>query len=148
MAMDIEFDFLLHSDKASLDGTQYFEILPGSYLGEHWVEGCRFVDEYTFGLFEGVFEKHWQQYDHYGIVQVARPQWEDVLEDLAAFAHSLEAAGNSRVSLPYCQSVRIRDAFDQDFAANQRHLSALIASLVNWLRPTLAAHEVVSVLGI
>lgn len=55
--MEFAFDFRLHTDTTRLEGTQYFEFVPGLYAGQHWVPGSCYVDEYTFALFEGVFER-------------------------------------------------------------------------------------------
>jgi hypothetical protein len=147
--MDLQFDFRLHTDRSSLTGTQYFEFAPGRYTRKHWTAGYRFIHEYTFSLIEGIFESRVADFDHFAFVEVPRPMWQPILRDLAALRAALDdSATGARVSLPYGSTLKVQSAFEDALEANQRALATLLVDLKSWLDETLAAHEVVSILGL
>ncbi|WP_321476502.1 hypothetical protein [uncultured Paludibaculum sp.] len=144
----IEFDFRLHADRSECTGTQYFELTPGPYRGAHWVPGARFIDEYTFCLFEGIFEKRAPDYDHFASVDVGRPEWTLVIGDLSALRERLLRVEDGMADLPYGGTLRVNDLFEADSINNSRCLAALISELLDWLRETLIQHDCISVLGL
>ncbi|MBI2687597.1 MAG: hypothetical protein HYX27_14900 [Acidobacteria bacterium] len=143
-----EFDFRLHADRSECVGTQYFELLPGPYRGKHWVPGARFIDEYTFSLFEGIFERHLADYDHFAFVDVLLPQWQPILTDLSDLQACLLRVDGSQVDLPFGRALHVKGAFEMDIANNQRGLAWLTAELRHWLSETLTMHDCISVLGL
>jgi hypothetical protein len=143
-----EFDFRFHADRSACVGTQYFEIVPGPYRGAHWVKGGRFIDEYTFSLFEGIFEKRIPDYDHFAFVNIHRPHWNAILSDISELRERLLQPDLDQVELPYGSTLRIGEAFGLDVANNGRCLAALLSALEDWLRETLIVHECISVLGL
>jgi hypothetical protein len=143
-----EFDFRFHVDRSACVGTQYFEIVPGPYRGAHWVKGGRFIDEYTFSLFEGIFEEHIPDYDHFAFVNVDRPQWTAILSDISGLRERLLQADLNHVDLPYGSTLRIQETLGLDVTNNRRCLAALLSALEDWLRETLIAHESISLLGL
>jgi hypothetical protein len=147
MAMELQLDVHVHADRLMLDGTQYFELLPGRYDGKHWVPGARFIHEYTFSLIEGIFEKHLPDYDHYTFIEVLRPQWEPILRDLASLRTALEHE-NVNVTLPYGRTLNVQPTFEETVETNQHALAVFLIDLETWLHQTLAVHEVVSILGL
>jgi hypothetical protein len=52
-------------DKRQLEGTAYFEFLPGRYTGQHWNEKSVYLDEEVLGLIEKPFMDSLPSYDHY-----------------------------------------------------------------------------------
>jgi hypothetical protein len=147
--VDLEFDFRLHADRSLLTGTQYFELAPGASSGRPWAQRSRYIDEYTFSLIEGIFEKHARGYDHFAFVEVPRSQWEPILSDVAALRVALSQAGEThRVTLPYGSTLNVQVPFERSLASNQRALAGLLADLETWLSQTCAENEVVSVLGL
>ncbi len=145
--MDFDFDFRLHADRSSLEGTQYVEFLPGEDL-KPWSPGSRYVHEYTFCLFEGIFEKGIPEYDHFGSVVIAKPQWLPILCDITNLASELQTAGAHKISLPYGATLAIQDVFERDLIKNQRALAALVSDLCTWIRDTLTATNCIGVLGL
>ncbi len=143
----IEFDFRFHADRSGCTGTQYFELTPGPYRSAHWVPGARFIDEYTFCLFEGIFEKRVPDYDHFAYVDVLRPQWKLIMADLSALCERLLRAENDVVDLPYGSTLRVEHDFALD-VANKHRLATLISELQEWLGEKSGDHDCISVLGL
>jgi len=106
-------------DKTELQGTCYFEFLPGPYRKKCWNEGAVFLAEDVFRLFEPIIARHEPRFDHYSFVGILRPTWERILPE-----------------------------FDLLAAASDRgEVATLAGELAAWLRERLAEHECVSVLG-
>ena len=144
--MDSEFDFRLHTDRSGCVGTQYFEFVPGPYRGTHWVPGGPFIDENTFCLFEGIFERHVPNYDHFAVSHVVLPQLNVIVIEITALEERLLRANGKEVNLPYGGTLRVEDTFRRDVVENQRRLATLLSELEIWLRKTLTAYDCVSVL--
>ncbi len=150
-----KFDFRLRVDSSTLVGPHYFGLAPGpydrtTYEGKHRRPGSRFIDEFTFCLFEGIFERYVPAYDHFACVEVTRSQWKLILRDLVTLRTVLsQIRVPATVALPYGTTLRpYLQEFEQNWAANQRELASLLFNLEQWLNETLTLHEVVSVLGL
>lgn len=147
--MDLAFDFRLHADCSTLMGTQYFELAPGRYTGQHWATGARFIHEHTFSLIEGIFERQVPDYDHFAFVDVSRPTCQLILRDLTSLRVALEeSAEGARVSVPFGGTLKVQSSFEQALESNQRVLATLLADLESWLHHTLADHDEISALGL
>jgi hypothetical protein len=144
----IEFDFRFHPDRSKCTGTQYFEFLPGPYMGAHWVPGARFIDEYTFCLFEGIFERRVPDYDHFGFLNIGGLQWDPILADLTNLRLALTKADWNEVEMPFGSTLRIEEAFRIELPNNQRGLIALLSEMDDWIRGTLRDHGSISLLGL
>jgi hypothetical protein len=147
--VEFEFDFRLYADCSLLTETVYFELAPDRYSGKCWAPGSRFLHEYTFCLFEGIFEKRAPGYDHFGFVEIPRVQWQLIIGDIVTLRAALvQAIDTQQVTLPYGSTLKVQGPFELALAANQRALAALLTDLEVWLRQTCSEHEVISVLGI
>lgn len=136
-------------DKSELQGTCYFELLPGEYRGQCWNDESVFLDEDVFGLIEPIIARHEPQFDHYSFVGIRRPAWERIIADLERLAeHAGSAASISdlRGELGFLFTTTERE-FDQNFRASAEALAGLASELVGWLGDQLREHECVSVLG-
>ena len=58
---------------AALEGTAYFEFLPGPYHGDHWGEASVFVQEQVFCLIESALQRHHPGFDHYSAATIQNP---------------------------------------------------------------------------
>lgn len=108
------------TDKNELEGTCYFEILPGKYNGECWKDNSIFLDEEVFDLIEPAFERHVPNYDHYVFTDVSKEQWNKILDDLAS----------------------------QKFDSKQDDTEKLIDELTVWVRRQLENEDYLAVLGL
>src|SRR5204862_292237 len=61
----------LQTDAAALEGTAYFEFLPGRYAGECWGRQSVFLTEQAFAHIEPIFQKHRPDFDHYAFTEIA-----------------------------------------------------------------------------
>jgi hypothetical protein len=146
--MRIKFDFRFHIDRSGCVGTQYFELVPGPYRGAHWAPGARFIHEYTFCLFERIFERRVPDYDHFAFVDVPLSHWEMIITDLATLRKALARAAENEVEIPFGSTLRVEEAFRADLADNRRRLAALLAEVERWLCEKLRDHDCISVLGL
>lgn len=139
----------LLTDPAALEGTAYFEFLPGRYAGECWGPQSVFLTEEVFTHIEPIFEKHRPDFDHYAFTEIARSQWAPILADLSTMADFL---ASEPPAAEVCRQVGFftaqdKDAFVQDFQRNIFQLRSTIAHLLRWIREKLESHDAISVLG-
>jgi hypothetical protein len=71
---------------AELEGTAYVELLPGSYLGEHWNEGSVYFEEQTFAPLDAILRRRLPSYDPLAFTEISESVWRRVVADLAAGA--------------------------------------------------------------
>lgn len=108
------------TDKNELEGTCYFEIMPGKYKGSCWQDGSIFFDEEVFSLIEPAFERHVPNYDHYAFTDISKEQWNKILNDLAS----------------------------QKFDSKREDTKKLIDELTGWVRRQLEREDYLAVLGL
>ena len=131
-----------------MTGTQYFEFSPGPYTGQCWSAGSCFVDEYTFALFEGIFEKHAADYDHFAFVEISRTQWESIIREISELSSTLTDAGDKqKICLPFGGTCGVEDQYERSWGCNQIALAVLLGELGAWLHVACSTHETISLLG-
>lgn len=59
-------------DLSELQGTYYFEILPGKYQDKCWNQNSVFMTEEVFGYLEPIFERRAPNFDHYAFVEIVK----------------------------------------------------------------------------
>jgi hypothetical protein len=137
-------------DKSQLQGTAYIELLPGKYKGTCWNRGSLFLDEDTFGFFEGIVVKNLPDYDHYAFTEVTTPRWEPIIAKLNDFAAELRAA-RSPADLPadiYYFMNDTEQRFLADFSGNVQLLHQVSTELVGWLEAQAKQHDTITILGL
>src|SRR4051794_827744 len=110
----------LIKDKTELQGTGYFELLPGEYQGQCWKAGSVFLAEDVFDLVEPVIARHEPRFDHYAFVAIPRPTWERIIADLerlAELAGSAAGVGNLRGEAGFISS-DAEEEFAREFRVN------------------------------
>jgi hypothetical protein len=139
----------LLTDAAALEGTTYFEFLPGRYAGECWGPQSVFLKEERFAHIEPLFEKHRPDFDHYAFVEIARSQWAPIVADLSTMADFLASEPSAAEVSRHVGffTAGDKDAFEQDLQTKVSQLRGTILDLLNWLREKLETHEAISVLG-
>ncbi|MEX1098238.1 MAG: hypothetical protein WED34_19495 [Planctomycetales bacterium] len=138
-------------DKAELQGTCYFELLPGDYEGQHWNDRSVFLAEEVFGLIEPIIVRHEPRFDHYSFVGIRRPAWERIIADLERLAARTETAsgmsdlrGEGEVGFLFTTT---ETEFARHFRSNADALASLLRELLTWVRQRLREYECISVLG-
>lgn len=141
---------LLHTSTATLEGTAYFEFLPGKYQNKCWNEASVFLDEEAFGYVEPIFERLVPDYDHYAFVEVQRPRWSPIRAELGRLLWLLNAAPSDG-DLSENIGFRFRDTQEKFFAGRPQTIEdvrVMIVDLDTWLERILRDHESVSLLGL
>jgi hypothetical protein len=141
----------LYRSPSELDGTAYFELLPGPYRDKCWCDGSRFMDEEAFGFIEPIFRKLCPKYDHYAFTEIGRPLWLDIVRELEGLRRALDNDALSEIDVAKHLSFYFRDGqtkFFEDVAGNLVKLKAMLLELTAWLREELVNHDMISVLGL
>jgi hypothetical protein len=67
-------EYKLFTNKNELDGTCYFEFLPGKYQNKCWNDNSVFLSEDAVFIFEDLLKKTNESFDHYAFVYYTRNQ--------------------------------------------------------------------------
>ncbi|HTF90752.1 MAG TPA: acetyl-CoA hydrolase/transferase C-terminal domain-containing protein [Planctomycetota bacterium] len=65
-------DYRIYRSKAEFSSSAFIEIGAGKFSGEHWQEGCLFIEEEAFFVAEGILGKHFPSYDHLAFQDIPR----------------------------------------------------------------------------
>lgn len=142
-------DIRVIRDKRELEGTCYFELLPGTYQGKCWNDNSVFISEEVFGFIEPVIERHEPRFDHYSFVGISKETWERIIPELKALARRLHAAqtfDDLRGEFRYLLDTTAGQ-LGQNFETNSAALIRLLTDLCDWFKVQLQSHGCVSVLG-
>jgi len=136
-------------DKSLLEGTAYFEFLPGHFANEHWNDSSVFLDEEILCLIERPFMEALPDYDHYSFFDVSLTQWQATLDHLEKLRDALASAqGIHDVANQFCCIwPGTEKSFAEDFDRNRKDLIYLITEFNSWVNSTLKEHDTIAVLG-
>jgi hypothetical protein len=137
-------------DKASLEGTCYFELLPGKYSGKCWNDNSVFLTEEIWGFIEPVVRRIESRYDHYAFLDVPRSTWLAIVAELRRLSEQVRAASTPE-ALPSDLGYFWRETkhdLATDFATNREALTSLFTDVSDWLEEQFREHEFVAILGI
>ena len=140
----------LIDDLSKLEGTLYFEFLPGVYIDKHWNEQSVFIDDLAICYIEPILIKHINNYNHYNFMSADKYAWQQIIIDLNFQKETLRTAQNfdeytSNLSFSFLDN---ENHFAKDFENSKITLSKMIDDLVRWLRKTLKHNNQISILGI
>ncbi|MFO0805574.1 MAG: hypothetical protein U0791_20935 [Gemmataceae bacterium] len=137
-------------DKTELQGTCYFEFLPGPYRNKCWNDGSVYLAEDVFGLIESIIERHEPRFDHFSFVGIRRTAWRRIvidLDQLAKAADNAKHVGDLRDKIGFIYEPSEAE-FARDFRANSDSLAQLARALADWIWQQVQEHECITVLGI
>jgi hypothetical protein len=136
-------------DKAQLDGTAYFEFLPGRYSDKHWNDTSVYIDEEVFCMIERPFQESLPRFDHFAFSDVSAKEWQAVLIQLARFRDRIASASSPRevTELFMCLWDETRQVFSQEFNQNRNDLVRLIDDLRAWIADNLSREQTIAILG-
>ena len=139
----------LITDLTDLNGTCYFEFLPGIYSGKCWNEKSVFIDDHIIGLIEPVFYRNINNYDHYSFMSADKETWLKITNELCELQNILrnssdleEVISNLSIAFPTLTS-----ALEENFNSTKSELVVLINELVIWVTKTLKSNSKISILG-
>jgi hypothetical protein len=113
------------TDAKSLEGTQYFEFLPGRYQA-----GSVFLTEEVFAHVEPIFERNRPDFDHYSFIEIPKSGWQPILkglEDLRGFL-ALSPSESEVCSRVGFLSAEDKDKFLKELATNVEQFKQRSAS--------------------
>lgn len=140
----------LITDKRELEGTCYFELLPGPYQDRCWNDQSVFMAEEVFGFLEPIIKRQVKEFDHYAFIDVPKENWTGIINDFRMLRSKLAVAKDHselRGDVGFLYSTS-EDRFSRFFRKNTDALMRLIDELDRWLTRTLMTQEVVAILGI
>lgn len=137
-------------DKSQLEGTCYFEILPGIYEGKCWGAESIYFEEEAFGFLEKIIESVVPEFDHFAFTEIEKEKWVTIIEKFRQLSSKLQSA-----KLPneveeglcfFCKNTQ--QEFESQFDSNKKLLSEMINEFCSWLKAQLESSKCVSVLGL
>ncbi len=139
----------LIKDVSEIEGTCYFEFLPGIYKDECWNEESVYIDYLQIYYIEPILAKHINGYDHYSFMSADKTTWLDIIKDLIQTKEVLRKAQDfdeltSSLSFPFRD---IENNFIDSFEESRVELMKMIDDFVLWVRETLKTHNKIAVLG-
>lgn len=140
----------LIKDVNKLEGTCYFELLPGTFKEKCWNEESVYLIEEDWDYLRPIVEKHIDSYNHYSFMSVDKISWFGIINDLNQLKLNLKTA-NSLNELSGQIGFFFRDSeknFENNFTQSKIELTKMIDDLVLWLQETLKHHNKIAVLGI
>lgn len=90
--------FRVHYTK-DFEGTDYIEVGPGAYDGKHWQPDFVFIDEFSFYVAEGIVQKHFPAYDHYGMNSIPEAAARGIVAEWKEAAHALVTSSEAMPEL-------------------------------------------------
>jgi hypothetical protein len=141
----------LITNKEELEGTAYFELLPGRFNGKFWNNNAVFMSESSFGFMEDVINKHYADYDHYDCsMNIHRDIWMLIITNLQYRKAIIDEAMDPEVLIAACRFLdqytigNLRKNWDND----KQEIQALFESTLSWLQQTLQMHEYIVLMGL
>lgn len=148
--MDKAYPFRAITDRSSLEGTGYVELMGGAYAQQCWNDGSLFFKEEVFGYLEPTIEKHAPAYDHYAFTRVDMRDWEKIVADLLGIRDALEAKALrsdtlTRIGFLFINS---KQKFTENLNVYCIALGALITQVEIWTGEQQSVHGCVTILGL
>lgn len=137
-------------DVNKLEGTAYFELLPGKYKNKCWNKESVFLDEENFGFIEPIIESCVEKYGRYSLVEVNRERWERIIGELLSLRNKVRQSkriDDLERDIGYFFT-DTKERFAEQFHKSKKDFENMIGDLVRWIRRTLKEHERISILGL
>ena len=133
---------------SQLEGTCYFEFLPGEYKGECWNKHSVYLTEKHFAIIEGLVQSVVKGFDHYAFQKVDSPTTRQLVSVLRTGAGKVEEAESltELKSILFLRNVS-RLLEPKDVYNNKANVARMMRELSDWLEETNKTYETISVLG-
>ena len=131
-------------------GTDYYELQPGLYRGEHWQDGSLFLHSEKWALLEPSIERAIPEYEPFGCVDVGRASWAQgigALRALSGFAREEPLPTELKIRLHF-PTAASEDEFFRDLPASCSLLAETCEQLAGWLERRLNDVDSVAILGL
>ena len=141
----------LITNKEELEGTAYFELLPGRFNNKFWNNNAVFMSESSFSFMEDIVSKHYADYDHYSCsMNVHRDIWMLIITDLQYRKAIIDEAMDAEILISECSFLdnytigELRENWD----IYKQQIQALFESTLFWIQKTLGMHEYIVLMGL
>ena len=135
------------SDKSTLRGTLYIEILPGPYSNICWGPNSVFFAEEHFAFIEPTVIRNWPSHDHYSFSDIPAVAWFRIQKDLEALSIIVEGGGRLHELADYIYPQRKKMTVEAE-AILLNELRVSIHAFIDWLATTLTEYDTIAVLGV
>lgn len=140
-------DYAVYRDPAVLPSTGFMEIGPGKYSGKHWQRGFVFIWSDAFTIAEGIFLRHFPEYDHLGMNDIPRECGEAILSDLRTAAETLKSADQVTASSSLSLPKWIQADFRAEFELHRVEIQAMLNEIASALEMAYQTESFACVLG-
>lgn len=122
------------TDLSLLDGTEYFELLPGKYKGVCWNNGSLFIDAlYWSDFLDFVITKHVSAYDYYEFTYLYPNECISIAAELSKLSISISQVENFE-DLQRIRNIHyFSEEFNKNFALEKSFLSKFYLIISQWL---------------
>ncbi len=135
------------SDKSTLRGTLYIEILPGPYSNVCWGPNSVYFAEEHFSFIEPTVIRNWPSHDHYSFSDIPANAWSHIQKDLEAMSTIVGSGGRLDKLADFIYPQRKKMTFETETML-LTELRVSINEFNNWLATTLTEYDTIAVLGI
>ena len=141
----------LITNKEELEGTAYFELLPGRFNNKFWNGNAVFMSESSFGFMEDIVSKHYADYDHYDcVMNIHRDIWMLIITDLQYRKAIIDEAMDAEILISECSFLHkyMIGEFQKNWNTYKQSIQGLFESTLCWLQKTLEMHEYIVLMGL
>ena len=142
----------VYRNKSELDGSCYFELLPGPFCGKWWNPGSVFISMDTWSSYVApLIVGRVYDYDEHSEVEVPRELWIPVLrylERLRRIVLDVESFWELDVETNLARRFDPFKQHDRDFPQKKAALLLFVDELHEWLTVTLTTHFSITILGL
>ena len=149
MLGELEYIKIIHN-KSELKGTAYIEFSLGKYQNEHWKEDSIFIYDDMLAM-RLAFVKYVKDFedkgDIWGIHEIPKSQWLDVIKEIERFNALLESSIDYA---DFTSKTKDYDAYNlkEDYSiASVKHVE-MSNDLIKWLNQNLLKHDYITFIGV
>jgi len=138
--------------KNELEGTDYFEFLPGTHNGKWWNDESAYLQtDEGFGFIWFVFDHYIKEFDYDGESKMEREDTQKIISALQELKHVMDQSRTAQLAvsmLPYGEfPMRSMPYIWRDWKAHQSQVENMIDDLCSWLTEVLKKHSEITILG-
>ena len=138
-------DYKLYRNKNELNGTCYFEFLPGKYQNKCWNDNSVFLSEDSVYLFEDLLKKVNNKYDHYAFIGYNKNQISMLINELSKRLYEIENINNYELVGTFFRKEYYSE-LNENLRRNKNEIKIMLQDLIDWLK-TININEI-TILGI
>ncbi|WP_233237981.1 hypothetical protein [Bordetella sp. LUAb4] len=148
--MKTTYRFQAITERSTLEGTAYVELMGGAYENQCWNEGSLFFHEEVFGYLEPTIENYVSSYDHFAFTQINMTDWRKIVAELSNVSELLNIEASRSTALDQIGFIFMnsRHEFTEHADQNCAAFGALIRQIEEWTKRQQSAYDCVTVLGI